>query len=430
MSELKVFIEKDVFGPVYHTWATFCHNAGIAYTLVQDAHLAHISIGTSDKAMVKVSTAFYRDLRAGVKVHAHFKNGLICNEEQQPDRLSTAFYLINALQEYGNTDPDEVGRFRYSESFQCRSGTVEQNLVQKQFDLLHAELSPLHAHKKMHRPSRVHLTHDIDTVFGAWYQDGLAALRSGNIPGLFRILFSAAFLKPAWLNMPAIMKIESEYDMRSTFFWLVNKGRLNKRLTNSDYNISDKRIRKEMNAVAGNGFSNGIHKSISPDSFETELRKLSIQVDGNRYHYLRFTLPSGFDEIERAGLRYDTSMGFAEAYGFRNSYGLPFTPYNVAADRPYRFVEIPLHLMDTSLSRYLKTDPAQAFENIVRFFESNRTDAVFTVLWHNNYFTSYKFKGYLELYKKLLAYFYENKFACASSSQLAGEFLIPQRSDR
>ena len=159
--------------------------------------------------------------------------------------------------------------------------------------------------------------------------------------------------KPDWLNMDQIMSLESEFNCTSTFFWLVKKGK-EQGLKNSDYNFKSPRIKKIFHEVRNRGFENGIHKSISKDSFMSELEIFDETPIANRYHFLKFNLPSGYDAIEQAGLKIDTSLGFAENSGFRNNYGRPFNPFNVEERRPYSFIEVPLHVMDTALYQIQK----------------------------------------------------------------------------
>ena len=66
--------------------------------------------------------------------------------------------------------------------------------------------------------------------------------------------------------------------------------------------------------------------------------------------------------------------------------------------------------MDTTLYRYQKKEVNSVANELIEFLEKNKFNAVISLLWHNNYFTEYKFHGYLPLYKKLLAYFYENNW--------------------
>lgn len=346
--------------------------------------------------------------------------GIILSNDNTPDYLATAFYHINCLQEYQDCPLDDLNRFPYVNSLQHRHDNIQVNIGQYCFDQLAKELGIKSKKKK----TRFFLTHDIDSVYGAILQDGFNVLKKGRIDIFFQLLFRAAIGKPDWLNMDLIMKLESVYDCKSVFYWLVNKGRLNSREINADYDFFNPKIQNIYKSVSDKGFENGIHKSISKDGFESELIKFDKKPIGNRYHYLKFNLPSGFDAIEESGLKLDSSLGFAEKMGFRNNYGLPFTPYNFAQKRPYSFVEVPLHIMDRTFFQYDRKSPEKATMAILDFLEKNKENCVLSILWHNNFFTDYKFKGYLKMYKAILEYICLGDFKTISQQEIIEDYLL------
>lgn len=87
---------------------------------------------------------------------------------------------------------------------------------------------------------------------------------------------------------------------------------MDERLSNSDYNINDVKVRSAIESISKSKWENGLHKSASDDSFSVELDKLKTKVVGNRYHYLKFNPEVDFQKIEDAGLLFDSSLGFAE----------------------------------------------------------------------------------------------------------------------
>ena len=110
--------------------------------------------------------------------------------------------------------------------------------------------------------------------------------------------------------------------------------------------------------------------------------------------------------------------------GFRNSYGLPFNPYNFKDQKAFTFVEAPLHIMDRTFFQYRKQSPREARDAIFDFFSKNRTQCVLSILWHNNFFTNYKFSGYLDLYKQILAYIRDNNFRPVSAQEIIQQYSI------
>ncbi|MGZ3885334.1 MAG: hypothetical protein ACXVPD_14415, partial [Bacteroidia bacterium] len=227
------------------------------------------------------------------------------------------FYLVNSLGEYKPAKDalDEVGRLKFERSVQFQTG-IENNIVlqrlietYKNYPVLNSALTLSH-HK-----SYFFLSHDIDSLYGSTLQDGLWALKKGRADVVLKVLFNMLMQKPEWFNIDLIMKTESAHDFKSTFYWLVNKGKIDKRQTNSDYDISGKKVVNAIKNVKSNGFENGLHKSISKDTFAEELKKAPFRAIGNRYHYLKFSLPSAYKDIKSAGLKVDASLGFAEHYG-------------------------------------------------------------------------------------------------------------------
>lgn len=338
--------------------------------------------------------------------------------------LLEIFYLVNSFHEYRQnaTAFDELGRFKYDHSLPFHSGIRKNQVLFLMQDVAGNDPDirkyiSIHSHK-----SYFYLSHDIDSVHGALLQDGSWAMKNGRFDVILKLIFNAVMKRPDWLNMDLIMKTESEKDLVSTFYWLVNQGKIDERQTNSDYDIHSAQIRKHIDTIEKNGFKNGLHKSISNESFTEELKKAPFKTKDNRYHYLKFKLPHAYQVMEEAGLESDASLGFAEHYGFRNSYGYPFHPYNVNNNQPYSFLEIPLNVMDGTFQRYMKIPVAETGELIIRFMEENAQNALISLLWHNTFFSNYKYKGYLNEYKKVLDYLYQNKFACLSLDQIKQEF--------
>ncbi len=313
-----------------------------------------------------------------------------------------------------------MGRFKFENSYQHRFKNTLENIVQLCFN----EISKICGVTPPKEKTQFFLTHDIDMVNGAIIEDGFNVLKKGRIDQFLQLLFHVAIGKPDWLNMDKIMKMESEYDCKSVFYWIVNKGKINARERNADYVFQSSKIKKHFASVEKNGFENGIHKSISSETFQDELIKYGSKALGNRYHYLKFNLPQAYHDIEKAGLKLDASLGFAEEIGFRNSYGLPFNPYNFENRKPHSFVEVPLHIMDRTFFQYKKSTVHHAEKDIFTFFDKNRENCVLSVLWHNNFFSDYKFKGYLPLYKKILAYIKENNFNTISQKEIIQKYSI------
>jgi hypothetical protein len=334
------------------------------------------------------------------------------------------FYLVNSINEYAKNinTCDNLGRFKFSESIIKESGIENNTVLQLMKSTINDHLILKQFFKINNHKSYFYLSHDIDSVYGSLTQDGLWAIKKGRMDVLMKLFFNLITSRPHWLNFDLIMNIESEYDFKSTFYWLVNKGKIDKRQTNADYSISSPAIINSINLVNNNKFENGLHKSISDETFKSEISKMPISVVGNRYHYLKFSLPDAYDKIEEAELSLDASLGFAEHYGFRNGYAYPFHPYNVAKNKPYSFLEVPLNIMDGTFQRYMQIPVEKTAEVIISFLEKHNENALLSILWHNTFFSNYKYNGYLNEYKKILSYLYESKFQNINQNEIIDKF--------
>lgn len=420
---IKFYFEKDVGS---HTKAQLVYllniwaknrQVEVSFTESPDSALR---IGRDDNSHFQLSESFVSSdptrLVLNDQCRLEAANG-------KPDILATAFYMLNALQEYDSSNRDDLGRFPYTRSYQYRFKNAKENIVQQYFDTI-SQIAGLSPRKEK---TRFLLSHDIDAVYGAVIEDGFNVLKKGRIDLFLQLLFNGTLGRPDWLNIDRIMKIESEYDCRSVFFWLVNKGRINSREKNADYTFGSKGIQQQFREVEKNGYESGLHKSISRESFREELlkyEKYGKTPVSSRYHYLKFSLPQAFVDIEESGLKLDATLGFAEEIGFRNSYGLPFNPFDVRTGKPFSFVEVPLHVMDTTYFLYKKYSVHEAEKDIFDFFERNRENCVIDILWHNNFFSNYKFKGYLDLYKKMLAYIRDNNFGTITLQEIIKNYSI------
>ncbi|MDZ4823194.1 MAG: hypothetical protein SH856_07030 [Flavobacteriales bacterium] len=420
---MKIFIEKNpLFYPeVRYTWELICRYIGVPFMEVNEQQAAELSVGGSG-CSVCVSHSFFRGI--GEKQFSQEKrlneNGVVHNDDGSLDSTSTIFYLVNCIQEYESTYTDEIGRFDFEASAQCRLGITLENKVGKLIDAL-CEQFPVLKFVNRSRKSRIFLSHDIDTVHGSKGEDGKWALRNGRLDVLLKLIADMVIQKPHWLNMKKIMDVESAMGFKSVFFWLMNKGRINQREVNADYDFHSRQIQKQVQLVEANGCVNGLHKSISAETITEEMKRSGFHSSINRNHYLKFILPDHFNQCEAAGLQFDASLGFASHHGFRNSFAMPFVPYNFTQRKPYSFMEIPLHIMDGTFHQYLQLPVNEVASSCIQLLERNNTNAVISILWHNVFFSEYKYGGYFKQYKKILEYLYESDWEQILPSQMEEE---------
>ena len=87
---------------------------------------------------------------------------------------------------------------------------------------------------------------------------------------------------------------------------------------------------------------------------------------GNRFHYLMFDPEKTVQILEDCGIKYDTSLMFAEHVGFRRGCCSPFYLYDFEKNRTSPVIEIPLIIMDTTFrnKHYMGIPQGKVLEEI------------------------------------------------------------------
>ncbi|HEX2924078.1 MAG TPA: polysaccharide deacetylase family protein, partial [Chloroflexota bacterium] len=264
------------------------------------------------------------------------------------------------------------------------------------------------------------LTHDVDVVkrgklgHGVAVRDVKGALSSlmtgrlGRAAGqISTIATTATSSKDPYWTFDRIAAMEGAHDFRSTYYFMAD----NRHPEDAVYTLADPSISDLMAKLEGSGCEIGLHGSYASytdaemlSSLKTELeQKLGHAVIGHRNHFLRFRVPDSWKAQEAAGFTYDATLGFADHEGFRGGHAFPFVAYDLAADRPMRLVEVPLAVMEVSLSKYRKLrgeDAAGAIQTVLR--QATAVGGLATLLWHNDSFFDPESPGVGALYERSL----------------------------
>ncbi len=339
----------------------------------------------------------------------------------KPDYLSTCFYMLACLQEYNEFLPDRYGRIPYNDSWQHRFDCAAENLVAQYFTRIIASVPLLNDKAGVpRRTSRILLSHDIDTLRGAFTEQRRGLFKQLRMGTLLQLMWQHYFSQSDYSRLDKILDIEDAYDMKSVFFWLTEQGRSRNGIEHADYDIQEPLVQQQLHNIRARGWENGLHKSAKRSSYAEEWAEIEEQatVFSNRNHYLGFKLPGTLKEMESAGVQVDATLGFAEMPGFRAGFGSPFRPFDVTANAPVSLISVPLLIMDTTFRHYLKYEPAVAGQRIIEILDKNKENAIFSILWHNNYFFDRLEPGWLQVYKDILVWMRENRISSVLPSQL------------
>jgi hypothetical protein len=280
----------------------------------------------------------------------------------------------------------------------------------------------------------VALTHDVDTPW-RWTRSGIRAAAGRLRRGAWREASALAAVPvhkmrgtdPNW-RFEAITEAEAERDSASTFFLMAGHGHPADGAVPEAY----ERLRPRLAQVlTERGAEIGLHGSYTAAEDETRLGRekallesLAGPVAGQRFHYLRVDPHRNLAALERLGFAYDTSLGFADAPGFRAGIAQPFRPWDSDQDRPLDLIEIPLAIMDVTLGeeRYLGLSAGQAETKIQNLLDwAAENGGGFALLWHTDRFDPFTARGWDRLYSRILDGVRDRGGICLSAGELAEE---------
>lgn len=258
------------------------------------------------------------------------------------------------------------------------------------------------------------LTHDIDfmgirdhkfdhTMFGFIFRSLVPKYLSGLDRKTFRTrylknlralsslpLVHAGILPDFWYSLDKYPAMEKE--LKSTFFFLPFKDRPGDPLEGEPdkyraarYDIG--RYREQIRSLARAGIEVGLHgidawKDSRKGREELETIRDITGKDriGARMHWLYFSDETP-KRLEEAGVRYDSTLGYNDAVGFRSGTSQVFRLPGTS-----KVFELPLHAQDTAMlyPDRMNLSEAQAFARCGELIRAIRIHGgVFTINWHD-----------------------------------------------
>lgn len=286
------------------------------------------------------------------------------------DLPGMAFWLLSRYEEY---DPKTDGHGRFPEEALAlvQAGLEEVPLVEKwlwQWQQTFLQNTGKSWTKEASKPG---WSFDIDNPtayqFKGWFRNlgGMAKdLGQGDFYRIReRIDVLGGGRKDPFDTLPDLTHALENLSAPSPFFiWIGDYGPNDKGLSHQ-HPFFRKRI-KEL----AHHHPIGLHPSYAafqnPGRIKMEKERLEELIGKsihlNRFHFLRYRLPSSFQQLLDAGFTEDWSMGFSGRYGFRAGTGNPFFWYDLEKEKKTSLLLVPFLGMD-SMAYHKRGETAQAF---------------------------------------------------------------------
>lgn len=326
------------------------------------------------------------------------------------DLFGGIFFQLSRYEEGVARDADRHGRFSARQSIGKRAGILDRPLVDEYVEVLWGGLSALWPDlERRPRQFHVRVTCDLDridddrlgrTVMAA--RQSLGSIVKRRKPGQ-----AWAVVRDEW----EARRLDSS-PLRDTRWLMGENERLGNQISffvlagrtvpefDGDYSIRDTAAIALLHEIHAHGHEIGLHTSygtllsselVSKERCDLEdacsLAGFKVEGMGARAHFLRWRSLGSGRSYDEAGLAYDSSLGFADAAGFRCGTSFEFRLFDLDSREPLTITERPLVLMDTSLlsPEYMGLASVdEMYAVATRLKDACRwSQGDFNVLWHN-----------------------------------------------
>jgi len=334
------------------------------------------------------------------------------------DLFAAAFYMVTRYEEYLPFIPDQVGRFRASDSIATAGNFLAIPVVNLWTDLLKDHIRVVYPSIQFsEKKFRFIPTIDIDHAY-AYKQRTFVrtlggygrSLMDGNLKKVAqRTNVLLCIQKDPYDQYDFIRGIHGRVGLNPFYFVLfADYGRDDNNVT-----LSGRTFHRLLRSLDDSA-TMGIHPSLTsgkyPKVLHSEIRGLSEvlghDISISRQHFLKVTFPGSYHNLIRQGITDDYSLGYSSSPGFRAGIADPFPFFDLTSNRSEPLMIHPVILMDVTLRDIFKLSPEEAAVLCRSFVDTIKAvKGEFVSVWHNESFDETgRWKGWRKVYEDLLSY--------------------------
>jgi hypothetical protein len=327
-------------------------------------HLSNLYRCRSIREPAPPPNKFNRDCESTVLFYAPMPGS-------EPDWLAEIFEWVSCADEYSIQTRDPIGRIDFRDSYAGRHHLdvgIPYAAVAMRFlhDAICKSVVGHTIEPEFGIAGNTHFvinSHDVD-ILPAGYFHSLQRVAKYALVSLlvFKSPRNAANQAATALAMalggdnaldqtPKLLRKELQEGVGASYFFIAHHAHRR----DANYRIDDPEVIALMQSVESHGMEVALHGSYTSldrvSGLNSEfklLREQGFEPQGNRQHWLRFTLERLIPAVEHSGALYDSSLGW-DGMGFRAGACFAFPPYNFARERAANFLEIPLAIMEQGM---------------------------------------------------------------------------------
>ncbi|HPS27895.1 MAG TPA: hypothetical protein PK269_09835, partial [Bacteroidales bacterium] len=129
-------------------------------------------------------------------------------------------------------------------------------------------------------------------------------------------------------------------------------------------------------------------------------KALQKPVTKSRQHFLKLSFPATYQNLVKAGITEDYSMGYQSHPGFRAAICTPYFFFDLKTETVTNLKIFPFCIMDSTLYDYMKLSPADAWQHVKSLVEEvKNVNGTLITIWHDRTFCNTGlYKGWKALF--------------------------------
>lgn len=314
------------------------------------------------------------------------------------DIFASIFFMLTRWEEIANKSRDRFGRFAAVDSIAYKYKFLDRPIVNEYVEMLWNMMKGLgFADKRKETSFEIVPTHDIDYIWPKSYiwnsikRVGVHILRERRVDKAMRAIGQMITCTPK-KNIRWIMSCSEKANLKSRFYFMAASPNNTTADPCNDNYLQDRVFHEIIKEIKSRGHFIGFHPSTATAA-DSELWKKEIgnlrqasqeRIEEGRQHALMWLNPQTLEIWESCNMVLDSTLGYADCAGYRCGTGSQFALFNVLKRKVCRLRELPLIIMECSLSRYQGLNRKEIMATFKHYFEQGiKYKMPITILLHN-----------------------------------------------
>ena len=327
------------------------------------------------------------------------------------DIFAASFYILSRYEEYLPHAKDSYGRYAHENSLAFKEGFLTKPLINYWLKDFKKSLLQKFPCLQLRPPSFNFIpTYDIDMAW-SFKAKGVVRNVGGFLksPSLQRLGVLFGLQKDPFDSYDFLKNLHQNGKLPPIFFFLVASRSSLYDKNISPYNMHMWRLLKTQARL----FDIGLHpswRSFEKSNLIMKEKKIletasQKTITKSRQHYIKFDLPTTFQQLLAAGITEDYSMGYGSINGFRASVASSFLWYDLTTESTTALRLHPFCFMDANSFYEQKQDAAVSLKELWYYYEvCKNVGGEMISIFHNNFLgTDPLYKGWPQMYSDFIA---------------------------